>query len=196
MQSNENPALSTLASAAGTEQKARACQELAVIGGPKAVPALAALLGDEKLSSHARSGLELIEDPSAGEALRNALPGLDGRLLAGAVTSLGVRRDAAAVPALKKLIEEPGRGVAEPALAALGQIASAEAVETIRKILANGPADLRVPAAHAVIAAAGKMVKDGKRDAASDLLGCVRVADVPAHIKVAAVQPSMSRVTR
>jgi len=39
----------------------------------QAVPALAALLGDEKLAHMARGALETIRDPSADCALRDAL---------------------------------------------------------------------------------------------------------------------------
>ena len=93
---SEQSMLDVLASGADIHEKARACQELAVVGGPKSVPALAALLDQEHLAAYARSGLESIKDHSAGEALRKALPTLKGRLLAGAVNSLGVRRDTAA----------------------------------------------------------------------------------------------------
>ena len=68
---DEATALAVLTS--DTEQKARACQALAVVGGADAVPALAELLDDDELASYARTALEVIEDPSAGEALRSAL---------------------------------------------------------------------------------------------------------------------------
>src|SRR5260221_12616743 len=52
--------------------KARACQQLGESGTPEAVPVLAGLLADPKLSAYARSGLEGIADPSASAALREA----------------------------------------------------------------------------------------------------------------------------
>lgn len=179
-------ALAVLASDAGTEDKARACQQLAVVGGPAAVPALAALLADEKLASHARSGLETIKDPAAGEALRKALPALNGRLLAGAVTSLGARREVAAVADLKKLLADQERAVALPALAALGEIASPEAAEVILKVLSEGPPPMRIPAAHAALAAAGNLRTDGKQASATPLLEAVLAAELPDHLKTAA----------
>ncbi|MBI4623157.1 MAG: hypothetical protein HY736_08065, partial [Verrucomicrobia bacterium] len=54
----EAEALAVLASGAGVHEKARACQELAVVGGSASVPALAALLDHEHLADYARSGLE------------------------------------------------------------------------------------------------------------------------------------------
>ena len=91
----EESLLAVLASGdVGVHDKAVACEKLAWVATAKSVPALAALLGDEHLSDYARSGLEVIPDASAGEALRRALPRLNDRLRAGAVDSLRVRRDA------------------------------------------------------------------------------------------------------
>ena len=108
--------IAVLQSDASTFDKARACQQLAALGDSDAVPALAALLADEKLASHARSALESIGDPSAAAALREALGRVQGKLLAGVVNSLGVRRDVHAIAALRKLAEEPGSGVTDEAL--------------------------------------------------------------------------------
>src|SRR4051812_45959141 len=52
----EASALAVLGSSADMHEKARACQELAMLGGPASVSALAALLDDEHLSDYARSG--------------------------------------------------------------------------------------------------------------------------------------------
>jgi HEAT repeat protein len=185
---NQASALAVLASDAGIEEKARACQHLAAVGGPDAVPVLAAFLADEKLAAHARSGLENIKDPAAGEALRKALPLLSGRLLAGVVTSLGARREAAAVPDLEKLLADPSQGAALPVVAALGEIASTEAAKLTLKILKEGPPNLRIPAAHAALVAAARLGTDGRQRAAVAVLEAVRAAELPDHIKAAAAK--------
>jgi HEAT repeat protein len=182
----ETAALAVLASDAGLREKARACQELGDFGGPASVPALAALLGKEHLADYARSGLEGIKHPSAGEALRTALPTLEGRYLAGAVNSLGVRRDTAAVPALQKLALDPKRGAAEAAIASLGMIATPAAAKTLQTILVSGPAALRVPAAHAALVAAEQLVRDGNTTAARAVLNAVVQALPPGHLATAA----------
>jgi len=182
----ETAALAVLASDAGLREKARACQELGDFGGPASVPALAALLGKEHLADYARSGLEGIKDPSAGEALRAALPTLEGRYLAGVVNSLGVRRDTAAVPALQKLALDPKRGAAEAAIASLGMIATPAAAKTLQTILVSGPAALRVPAAHAALVAAEQLVRDGNTTAARAVLNAVVQALPPGHLVTAA----------
>jgi len=169
----ETAALAVLASEAGVHEKARACQELAVVGGPAAVTALASLLDKEPLADYARSGLEAIREPAAGEALRQALSRLKGRLLAGVVNSLGVRREIAAVPDLRKLALDPKSGVASEALASLGMIATVEAAKTLHTVIVDGPADLRIPAAHAALAAAAQLAKDGNLAAARGLLDSI-----------------------
>ena len=82
----ENPSASTF-------EKAKACQQLAVVGTKDAVPALAALLPDEKLNVYARFGLEGIPDPAVDAALRNAVTKLQGRQVIGVIDSIGQRRD-------------------------------------------------------------------------------------------------------
>ena len=71
---------------------------------PALAPALAALLGDPKTADLARCALQAMPGPAADEALRGALPGLQGTLLVGVVQSIGVRRDAQAVAALAPLL--------------------------------------------------------------------------------------------
>jgi HEAT repeat protein len=178
--------LAVLASNAELQEKARACQELGIYGGTESVPALAALLNHEYLADYARSGLEGIRDPSAGKALRDALDQLTGRNLAGAVNSLGVRREVAAVPALQKLALDGTRGVAREALASLGMIATPEAAKTLQKVLADGPADLRTPAAHAALTSATQLAKEGKTAAARGLLESVVRSVPPGHVSTVA----------
>ncbi len=60
-------------------EKAKACQRLAVVGTKDAIPALVALLPDEKLNLYARFGLEGIPDPAVDEAFRDAATKLHGR---------------------------------------------------------------------------------------------------------------------
>ena len=181
---DEATALAVLTS--DTEQKARACQALAVVGGADAVPALTELLDDAELASYARTALEVIEDPSAAKALRSALNTLQGRLLAGVVTSIGVRGDEAALPALQALATDSDGEVAASALNALAHIGGKDALATVVQTLQGGSGELRVAAAHAALAAAERMVNDGNDQAAKKLLKFVRTADLPEHIRQAA----------
>ncbi len=86
--------------------KAITCKKLAVFGSKNAVPALAALLGDEELISWARIALESIPGAEADEALRKATATLKGRSLVGVINSIGVRRDAGAVTLLAQRLKD------------------------------------------------------------------------------------------
>ena len=182
----EQKLIAVLRSDAPVFNKARACQRLAVIGGKDAVAALAGLLGDKALGDYARFALEPIQDAGVDDAFRAALGKLDGRPLAGVVNSIGVRRDAKAVGALQKLVAEPGKGAAAEALAALGRIATDEAVATVRGALTAPAAPLRVAAADACLVAAERLSAGGKRAEAGKLYDAVRTANVPQHLRTSA----------
>lgn len=102
--------------------KAKACQRLAVVGDKAAVPALAALLGDEHLSTYARFGLEPINDPSVDDALRAALEKVKGRQLIGVIHSIGKRRDTKAIGALSRFLQDENPEIARAAEFALARI--------------------------------------------------------------------------
>jgi len=118
----ETKLIAVLQSNAEYNQKADACRELARIGTAECVPALAALLADEKLTHMARYGLETVPSPAVDEALRLALGKLKGRSLAGVIGSIGVRHDEKAVVVLGVLLKDPDTEVAQAAARALGKI--------------------------------------------------------------------------
>ena len=68
----EQELIATLQSTAGVPQKCAACQQLRVVGTVQAVPALAALLGEERTAHAARYALEGMPCAEAGTALREA----------------------------------------------------------------------------------------------------------------------------
>lgn len=127
--------IAVLNSAADFNAKSDACRELAPIGTAAAVPALAALLGDDKLAHMARYGLEPIPGPAVDLALREALGKLKGRLQVGVIGSIGVRRDELAVAALVGLLNAPDAEVQQAAARALGAIGTAAAVTGLQAAL-------------------------------------------------------------
>lgn len=106
----------------GEFAKAKACQRLAVVGNESAVPALARLLGDTRLAHYARTALDQIPGDAADRALREALSDLDGKLLVGAIHSIGTRRDAGALDLLAKLRQGDDTDVASAATWAISRI--------------------------------------------------------------------------
>src|SRR6187549_3837745 len=93
-----------LQSEAPRAAKDAVCRALRTIGTAASVPALAALLADEKLSHMARYALQCIPGPEAGKALVEALPKVSGKLKIGVVSSLGARGDSAAVASLQSAL--------------------------------------------------------------------------------------------
>jgi HEAT repeat protein len=108
------------------------CRKLTIVGTAAAAPTLAELLGNEDHAHMARFALERIEAPVAGQALRDALPKLNGKLKIGVISSIGARRDSLAVPALGGLLKDPDAAVARAAAIALGNISSGEAAKALQ----------------------------------------------------------------
>lgn len=187
---SSQPWIAALQSDAPLFERAQACRQLAVLGGPEAVPALAPLLGDPQLSHYAREVLERIPDPAAGDALRNAAAKLRGPLQVGVVNSLGLRGETAAVSTLAGLAAD--RDAAPPVVAAsliaLGRIGGPEAVRVLRQSLAHEPASFRDAAAEGCVLAAARAVTAGRPDEATALYDAVRAASVSMLWRAAATR--------
>ncbi|MBN2508304.1 MAG: HEAT repeat domain-containing protein [Verrucomicrobia bacterium] len=171
--------IAVLRSDAPPAEKAITCKHLAIWGGRDAVPALAPLLANPQLASWARIALEVIPDPAASQALRDALPKLDGLLLIGAINSLGVRRDAQAVPALARHLNAGPPEVAAAAAEALGHIGNAPAAQTLDSALDRAPDATRSAVAYGCVIAAEHLLAAGHAPEAVRLYDRVRQAKVP-----------------
>jgi HEAT repeat protein len=181
-----NKLIAVLSSGAGQKEKVDACRSLAVIGTKDAVPALAALLGDEKLSHMARYGLEPIPDPAVDEVLRDALGKLKGRPLVGVIGSIAVRRDAKAAEPLARLLGDTDADVVRTAAKALGRIGTPDAAKLLLEKLGGAPAALRPAVADACLSCAEALVVQGKPAEAAAIYQRVAKADLPKHFRVAA----------
>ena len=183
LSADEASALAVLKSAdSDLHAKAMACDELGRVGTAKAVPALAALLADEKLDDYARDGLERIPDPAAGKALLEALKTAKGNQRIGLIMTLGDRREATAVPLLAKIASKDNKTSAA-ALKSLAQIANKDASKAILTVLAEGSAEAKKSAAHAALLAAQRMEKAGQKEAAKKLRDAAAAAGVPAPVE-------------
>jgi HEAT repeat protein len=154
--------IAVLKSGATIEEKSTACRELTRVATKQAVPALAALLGDEKLSHMARYALEAIRDPSVDDALRDALGKVTGRPLQGVIGSLGVRRDAKAVAAIAKLLAAPDAAVAQSAARALGTIGTPEAAKALEAALDGAPVAKQLALCEGLFRAAEALAAEGQ----------------------------------
>lgn len=168
-------------------QKAKACQRIGELGPKEAVPALAALLGNEHLSTYARYGLEPIADPSADDALRAALPKLKGTPLVGVINSIGKRRDAKAAPALAKMIYNPDANVARAAASALGKIGGASSIKELQAALGKTTGATKSAVADALLSCSERLLAEGKRDQALVLYASLAGPDMPQPQRLAAM---------
>ena len=111
------------------------CRKLAVIGTAAAVPSLAALLVNKDISHMSRFALERIPGPEAGTALLDALPKVGGNVKIGVISSLGARRDSAAVAELGGSLKDGDPAIARSAALALGAIGTAESAAVLQSAL-------------------------------------------------------------
>jgi HEAT repeat protein len=184
--------IAVLKSDAPRKAKADACRELARVGTQEAVAPLAALLCNEELSHMARYGLESIPDPSVDTALRDALDKVKGRLEAGVIGSIGVRRDPKAVPALAKRLGDSDPEVAQAAARSLGKIGNVEAVDALEKCLAKAPEANRIAVCEGLFRCADVLRSQGQRQAARAIYEQLDSAQVPEHVKTGARRAAQS----
>jgi len=186
---DESSLLAILKSDVGLKEKADACRQLARVGTKNAVPVLAALLGDEKLSHMARYALEPIPDPAVDEALRDALGKVKGRPLIGIIGSLGVRRDAKATEALVKLLADAEPEVAQGAARALGKIGTPEAAEAIQAALPKTAERNQVAFFEGLFRCAEALTATGEREKAMAIYDKVRaVPNAPQQVRGGALR--------
>ncbi len=180
-----------LASEQPYADKLAACKQLALIGDKDSVPALAALLTDEKLSHAARIGLEAIPDRAADEALRDALTRVRGAMLVGVIHSVGARRDREAVSELKPFLTDSGLQVAAAAADALGKLATTDAATCLRETLATAPSELRPAVGRAALACADRLRRQENCSEAKATLEALRKTELPLGLIAAATRGLM-----
>lgn len=180
--------IAVLQSDAPPGEKAITCKQLAIYGDKDAVPALAPLLADKDLASWARIALEAIPGPEADEALREALPKIEGNLLIGAINSIGVRRDARAVEALTVKLYNAELVIVEAAAVALGKIGGMEAAKVLNQALASPRKESLLGVTEGCILCAERFLADGKFAEATQLYDAVRRADVPTQRRLEATR--------
>lgn len=176
---DEKALIAVLRSDATPAEKAIACKKLAVEGSSEAVPELAKLLSDPKLSSWARIALEAMPGDEADKALRDAADSLDGKLLVGMINSIGVRRDAGAVDSLADRLQDKNPEVASAAAVALGRIGNDSATKSLREALAAAPEKVRSAIAEGCVLCAERLYVSGDLATASEIYDEIRAADVP-----------------
>ena len=184
----ETRLVAVLKSGASRSAKDFVFRKLRTVGTAQSVPALAALLPDADLSHMARYALERIPAPEAAAALRDALPKLSGKLKVGAIGSLGVRRDAAAVAALATLPGDSDKAIASAAANSLGLIGSPEAGKALLDWVKKAPEALKPAIADASLTCAERLLADGRKAEALLLYKSLSGEGQPKHVRLAATR--------
>ena len=181
--------IAVLAQADATwEAKAEACRALRQVGTAAAVPALAALLGDDQLSHFARFALEAIPAPEAAAALRGALATVPDAHKAGIATTLGARRDADAVAPLTAVMTGADDASAMAAAAALGRIGTRDSARDLRRYAKDAPDARKVAVGEGLLAACQHLVQQGETDYVGEVLTDLDASHWPEHIRMGAFE--------
>lgn len=163
------------------------CRQLTIIGTAAAVPALAELLPNADCSHMARYALERIPAPEAAQALREALPKLEGKLKIGVIGSLGVRKDAASVPALIALLGDADPALVRSAALALGAIQAPEATRALAEAKPQSEAG-KIAVTDASLACADGLLAAGKKLEAMTIYKGFMGEQQPKHVRLAATR--------
>jgi HEAT repeat protein len=183
----EQALIGTLQSpSASAPQKCTACVKLRVVGTTKCVPALAALLGEERTAQAARYALEGMPFPEAVVAIRKAVLTTSGPIKAGLIDSLGWRRDTAAVPLLKPLLRGADPMVASAAAGALGRIGGKAATAALVAARDKVAPTVQPAVLESLLPCAELLLSAGDADGAAKLYRGLFVPKYPDRIRVAA----------
>jgi HEAT repeat protein len=177
-----------LKTGAPRDAKDYVCRVLRVIGTAQSVPTLAALLPDNDLSHMSRYALEDIPAAEAAQALRDALPKVDGALKVGVIGSLGARRDAASTDALVALLGDSDNAIACTAAQSLGAIGSPEAAKALGEFAKKAPEAVKLAAANGLLACAERLLAAGKKAEALAAYKSLLGGNQPKQVRLAATR--------
>jgi len=180
--------IAILQSDAPKADKALACKKLAVWGSEACVPVLAPLLDDPELASWARIALEAIPGNAPNQALREGVNRLKGRLLVGAINSLGVRRDQEAVAILAGKLSDSDPDVAAAAATALGHIGGPNAVAALSSALNGSLGSVKNAIAEGLLFCADRYLSESKLSEAKEIYDLIRNTELPKPRRVEATR--------
>ena len=180
--------LAVLKSDAPLEQKSAACEDLAQVGDKDCVPVLAGMLGNEQLSHRARYALEAIPDKSVDEALRAALDKLSGKLLSGVISSIGIRRDSAAVELLGKYLAHRDGEVVRTAAISLGRIGTVAAGKALLDALKDAKGDDAGRICDGLLTCGANLAAQGRQGEAKNVYDGMLAQHLPVRFRAAALR--------
>jgi len=182
----EERLLATLqASGATFDGKQWCCRRLRQVGSEKSLPALKALLMDEKMSSFARLAMEGMKSDKVDPILIDVLGRAKGKIRIGLISSLGARRSGTSVAAITKCLGDSDTETAGAAIYALGRIGSDDAVKALMD--AKVPSAVAVRRAQALIDCGYALVEADKKDMASKIATDLFTESNPQIVRIGAM---------
>ena len=146
-----------------------AAKRLSVYGTEKSIPDLISMLSHPEMGYYSRYALEPMPMKAVDEALRDATKTQKGINLVGVLTTIGVRRDAGAIPCIQPLLENENPEVVRAAYAALGYIGKQECADVLKKAVGNFKPEYEKAVCDAALFCAKLLIDDGKIDSALTL---------------------------
>jgi tetratricopeptide (TPR) repeat protein len=137
------------------------CRNWGPVASDRAVDTLARMLSDPEMFDMALFVLEYIGGESVDEVLLEFLDSADKDEKVALANALGRHRCKKALPKLIELITEPDSDIAGATLAAVGQIGSPEAIETLTRIAEQAHGRLRLLALDALLNCAEESLANG-----------------------------------
>lgn len=170
------------------DAKLFACRQLAVIGTPDEVPAVAVLLTEDKTADAARIALENIPGREATGALIRAIPPSSGDKLVGIINSLGIRRDPAAIEPIVLTMGDADLELFTAGTEALANIGNRKAARILSNIRNAQTGEKREAATDALLRCAdGLLAERDSRTATEIYKRCLSPED-PVNIRSAALR--------
>jgi len=149
--------------------RAEACKKLRQVGTSRCVPALSAVLAEERVGEAARYALEGMPAPEATIALREALGRLTGGARLGVIDSLGWRRDVESVPLLIPLLRDVDPAVAGVAASALGRVGGDAALGALIAVKNQVSLSVRRTIIEGLLAEAERLASSGRQERAAEV---------------------------
>lgn len=149
------------------------CRQLSIIGTEQSVPVLLAMLDDEKTANLALYALTRIPSEAADKGLLKVLPSAGKPVQIGILSALGLRKTAAATALIAPLLSGSDPELTDAALAALGQIGTAEAAQAIQKNASTISVSLKPRMDDALLACGENLLKKGDTEQAVELFDLI-----------------------
>ena len=173
---------------ATADAKSFVCRQLRIMGTAASVPALAALLTDEKLSHMGRYALGRMACPEAGKALRDALGKVKGKLLVGVINTVGERREPEGAAPVIALLKNADPEVAIAAARALGKICGDAAVAALAAARKGASDKMLQTVEDAWLRCADQYLAAGEKDKAKAIYEPLYAPTEKANIRAAALR--------